>query len=167
MTHLPQTDRLYFREFTLEDAELLYKMHQDPAVWRYTGDKIPWSSIEQAKQILNNHILPQYEKQIGRWAVHLKLDDTFIGWCGLKEVEGEVDLGYRYIQHYWGRGYATEAAKAVLTYGIKNKINNIVGRAAIANKASVTILEKIGLTFAEFYQQGDVASVKYVWKPES
>lgn len=162
MNHLPQTDRLYFREFTLEDAAMLYDMHQDTAVTRYTGDPTPWDSIERVKSIISDGILPHYEKKIGRWAVHVKADDTFIGWCGLKDMGGEVDLGYRFIPKFWGQGYATEAAKAVLEYGMKIGIKNIIGRASIHNIASVKVLKKIGLVFLQNYMEGSEESVKFV-----
>ena len=56
--------------------------------------------------------LPQYEHNLGRWAMHQKTDDAFVGWCGLKfrpELD-EIDLGYRLHPNYRGRGYASEAA---------------------------------------------------------
>lgn len=166
MNPILETERLYLREFTLNDAEMLYEMHQDPEITRYTGDPIPWDSVELVKSILQDAILPQYPNKIGRWAVHLKADDTFLGWCGLKNTGEEIDLGYRYIQKHWGNGYAYEAAKAVLDYGIKLQLPNIVGRAAVANAASVRVLGKIGLTFKEFYIDDDMKqeSVRYVWE---
>jgi [ribosomal protein S5]-alanine N-acetyltransferase len=166
MIKIIETERLYFRQFGLADATMLYKMHQDAAITAFTGDPIPWDSVELVERILIEAILPQYKKNIGRWAVHLKQDDTFIGWCGLKDTGEEVDIGYRYIQQYWGNGYATEAAKAVLQYGIDNNIKNIVGRAAVENKASIKVLENIGLTFSKFYTETEpkeVASVKYIY----
>lgn len=167
MKKILETERLYFRQFTLDDAEILYQMHQDPAITKYTGDPIPWDSVELVAKILQEAILPQYEKSIGRWATFIKEGDVFIGWCGLKDVDGEVDLGYRYLQQYWGKGYATEAARAVLQYGIDNKIRNIVGRASVENIASVKVLEKIGLSFFEFYTEKEPPgekSVKYICK---
>lgn len=160
-----ETERLYLREFNIDDAEMLYDMHQDPAITKYTGDPMPWDSVEFVKSILNDTILPQYKNKIGRWAVHLKSDDTFLGWCGLKQVDGEIDLGYRFIQQHWGKGYASESAKAVLYYGVQRQLPSIIGRAAVANVASVRVLEKIGLTFKEFYVDEDMKddSVKYVW----
>lgn len=146
-----QTPRLYLREFTLADVELLYNMHQDPAITRYTGDPMPWDSLAHTEKVLTEAILPQYQNGIGRWAVHLKQTHEFIGWCGLKQVDDEIDLGYRYIQKYWGNGYAYEAAQAVLNFGVQQQLPNIVGCAAIENTASVKILEKIGLKFMKHY----------------
>lgn len=158
-----QTPRLYLREFTLADVALLYNMHQDPAITRYTGDPLPWDSLAQTQKVLADIILPQYKNGIGRWAVHIKQTDEFIGWCGLKDVGHEIDLGYRYIQKYWGNGYATEAAQAVLNFGIQQQLPNIVGCADVENIASVKILEKIGLKFLKHYTDEDGSRcVKYV-----
>lgn len=150
-----ETPRLYLREFTLADVELLYNMHQDPAITRYTGDPMPWDSLTHTEKVLTEAILPQYKNGIGRWAVHIKETNEFIGWCGLKQVDDEIDLGYRYIQKYWGSGYAKEAAQAVLNFGIQQKLPNIVGCADVENVASVKILEKIGLNFLEIYTETD------------
>ncbi|MES2655624.1 MAG: GNAT family N-acetyltransferase [Bacteroidota bacterium] len=161
-----ETERLYLREFTLDDAAMVFEMHQDPAITRYTGDPLPWDSIVHTEKILTEAILPQYQHNIGRWAVHLKATDEFIGWCGLKNTGEEIDLGYRYIQKYWGNRYALEAAKAVLDYGVKLQLPNIIGRASVANVASVKILAQIGLTFDAFYMDEDTMeeSVRYIYK---
>ncbi len=164
MNHIPETERLYMREFTLDDAQLLYDMHQDPAITKYTGDPIPWDSVELVRRILTDTIMPQYAKKIGRWGVFLKSSGEFIGWCGLKDIGSEIDLGYRYIQKYWGYGYATEAAKAVLEYGISQKLPNIIGRASVHNQASVKVLGKIGLQYDGTYKDEETGdtSVRYV-----
>ena len=82
-----QTERLYFREFTMDDAPLLMDLNSDPDVIRYTGDKLI-TDLEEYKKILSDIILPQYKNKMGRWAVCLKSNDEFIGWCGL--VSGGV-----------------------------------------------------------------------------
>lgn len=106
--------------------------------------------------------MPQYTQKIGRWAVYRKADDSFLGWCGLKDVNGEIDLGYRFIRRYWGNGYATEAAQSVLEYGIRKGFQNIVGRASVHNIASINVLRKIGLVYLENYFEGTQESVKFV-----
>ena len=73
-----------------------------------------------------------------------------MGWCGLKyrpELD-EVDLGYRYHKAFWGKGYATEAARASLEYGFNEaKLQRIVGRAEHANIGSLKVLEKCGMQY--------------------
>jgi RimJ/RimL family protein N-acetyltransferase len=144
-----ETERLLLREFTENDAQLLYQLNLDPDVIRYTLD--PILDVEHARRILRDIIIPQYRLyNHGRWAAHLKLDGEFIGWCGLKFLEelNEVDLGYRFMKKYWGQGYATEAAHATLDYGFQVlKLKRIVGRALPGNIASMKVLEKCGMKY--------------------
>ena len=144
-----ETDRLLLRRFTEDDAPLLYELNLDPEVIRYTHD--PMTDVEHAKKVLNEVILPQYVLyDHGRWAVHLRSNLEFIGWCGLKYLSetNEVDLGYRFMKKFWGNGYATEAALACIEYGF-NKLNlhQIVGRALPGNLASIKVLEKCGMKY--------------------
>jgi len=164
MNIILETPRLYLREFTMEDAQLLMDLNSDPAVTRYTGDG-PVKDAEEGKCILKEIILPQYRNKIGRWAVHLKANDEFIGWCGLKYIAelNETDLGYRFFQKHWGKGYATESAKAVMDYGLNVlKLQQIVGRASVENLSSIKVLEKVGLIYKEHGIEHDDRIVKYI-----
>ena len=146
MNIVVETDRLLLRTFTIEDAPLIYELNLDPDVIRYTGD--PIKDIEHAKQVLEQTIIPQYALyNHGRWAVHVKPDLEFIGWCGLKArpERNEIDLGYRFLKKAWGKGYAT-AAYACLKYGFeKLHLDRIVGRAMPENTESLRVLEKCGM----------------------
>ncbi len=78
-----QSPRLYFREFTVNDAALLFELNNNPNVIKYVHEPAP--TTENIKDILLNVILPQYKLYgHGRWAVHLKNDGTFIGWVWFK-----------------------------------------------------------------------------------
>ena len=144
-----ETDHLLLRTFTEEDAELIYELNLDPEVTLYTHD--PISDVEHAKLVLQQTILPQYVLyNHGRWAVHLKPNLEFTGWCGLKFIKerNEIDLGYRFMKKFWGRGFATEAAYACIEYGFKRlNLNRIVGRALSENIASLKVLKKCGLEY--------------------
>jgi RimJ/RimL family protein N-acetyltransferase len=144
-----ETERLLLRTFTMDDAPLIYELNLDPEVIRYTLD--PIRDIEHAGQVLEQVILPQYALyDHGRWAVHTKWDMGFIGWCGLKArpERNEIDLGYRFFKANWGKGYATEAARAAIQYGFeKLHLRRIIGRAMPENKGSLRVLEKCGMTF--------------------
>lgn len=144
-----ETTRLLLRTFTIDDAQLIYELNNDDNVTRYTHD--PVNSIDEARDILEKVILPQYALyNFGRWAIHLKTNLEFIGWSGLKYRFGfnEIDLGYRLKQSAWGKGYATEAAFACLKYGSEQlHIKKITGKAESANIASCRVLEKIGMQF--------------------
>ena len=144
-----ETERLLLRTFTMDDGALIYDLNLDPEVTRYTFD--PIRNVEQAKKILEKTILPQYALyNHGRWAVHLKTDLEFIGWCGLKArpERNEIDLGYRFRKNFWGKGYATEAAYACLKYGFERlNLTRIIGRAIPENQNSLKVLEKCGMTY--------------------
>jgi RimJ/RimL family protein N-acetyltransferase len=141
--------RLLFREFTLEDADLIYDLNSDDEVTKYVHE-LP-TTKEVAKQTLVYTILPQYEQNnFGRWAVQLKDTTEFIGWCGLKYRKDLklIDLGYRFKRKFWGNGYATEAAQRTIEYA-KDPLNlsEICAFAHIDNIASWKVLEKCGMQF--------------------
>jgi [ribosomal protein S5]-alanine N-acetyltransferase len=146
MKKLLVTERLYLRPFELGDEGILTALNADPEVVRYTGDG-SFRDAAHAHEVLTQVILPQYAWGMGRWAVHLKADDTFIGWCGLKKhPDGKIDLGYRFFVEYWGKGYATESAKAVMDYGFQVlSLPEIEATADAGNKASIHVLEKLGM----------------------
>jgi len=144
-----ETDRLLLRKFTEGDAPVLYELNLDLEVIRYTHD--PMTDVEHARKVLNDVILPQYVLYgHGRWAVHLRSNLEFTGWCGLKYLPetNEVDLGYRFMKKFWGNGYATEAALACIEYGFSNlDLHQVVGRALPGNIASIKVLEKCGMKY--------------------
>ena len=144
-----QTPRLYLRRFTEADAPLLLQLNSNPEVLKYLHEPL-LKTEEQALQVLQNIILPQYKNNLGRWAIHLKSTNEFIGWCGLKYLvdTDEIDLGYRLMQQFWGNGYAFEAAKHTMDYGFNQlHLKTIVGRAHVENTGSLKILQKIGMQF--------------------
>lgn len=144
-----ETPRLIGRQFTEDDASLILLLNSDTEVVKYLHEPI-LESAGQAQEILLNIILPQYEKRLGRWAVHTKTDSRFIGWCGLKyrpELD-EIDLGFRFLRSEWGKGYATESALETLNYGFQTlDLKLITGRAHIDNTASNRVLQKIGMVY--------------------
>ena len=148
MNIILKTNRLYLREFTLEDAIHFYNMNDDFDVLRYTGDT-EFKDLEKAKTFLSNYKDYQLHN-MGRWAVCLKENNMFLGWCGLKYHPKEklVEVGYRFYKTHWNKGYATESAKASIAYGFETlKLKDIHAHAHIDNLASHKVIEKCGLEF--------------------
>jgi RimJ/RimL family protein N-acetyltransferase len=158
-----ETERLLLRRFRLEDADVVYRMGTDPQVTRYTHEHA--TSIEQAREILIEHPLADYQKHgFGRWACVLKATGEVIGFSGLKRLEdlGEVDVGYRFLPAYWGKGLATEAARVALDFGFTQlRLPRIIGLVIPENVASVRVLEKIGMTFVEIITYHEIQPAKY------
>ncbi len=145
-----ETPRLILRRITLEDAPSILQLNSNPEVLKYLHEP-PLEDEDHARRIITDIILPQYSLyNLGRWAMQLKTDGRFIGWCGLKwrpEIR-ETDLGYRLIRDHWGKGYASEAAQHTLDHGHNIlKVKEITGRAHIENTASLAILQKIGMQY--------------------
>ncbi|MCC7012770.1 MAG: GNAT family N-acetyltransferase [Planctomycetes bacterium] len=138
------TERLVLRELTADDAAEMFALNADPEVLRYLSD-VPYASVDAARAFLEAY--PEYRRRgFGRWAVIERESNSFVGWCGLKDIAGVVDLGYRLHRRFWSRGFATEAARASLRLGFERfALERVVGRALPANLASRRVLEKCGM----------------------
>ena len=147
-----ETDRLFLREYVEEDAEAFFKLNSDPEVLRFVPDK-RLLNVEQARQILVDHPIADYQKYgFGRGACILKSTGEQIGFAGLKYLEelGEVDVAFRLMRTHWGLGLATEAALASVRFGFADLgLKRIIGLVMSENIASVRVLEKTGLRYAE------------------
>lgn len=147
-----QTERLILRDIIAEDAAGMFELDSDPEVHRYLGNN-PVSTLQQSADVIE-FIRQQYiENGIGRWAVIEKKSGKFIGWSGLKLMRESLnnhidflDVGYRFIRKYWGKGYATESCVASLEYAF-SKMNSqeVFATVDIGNSASQNVLEKSGL----------------------
>jgi [ribosomal protein S5]-alanine N-acetyltransferase len=140
--------RLYLKEMKVTDAQNLFHLNSDIEVIQYTGD-VMFTSVEDALNLIENY--DQYEKyQTGRLSLFDKASSEYIGWCGLKYREeiGKVDIGYRLLKKYWGKGYATEAAIVCLDYGFNTlQLEEIIGTAMIENTASINVFKKLGMKY--------------------
>ena len=138
------------RWITLADAPLMLAVWNDPAFIKHVGDR-GIRSIEQAQEALRQGAFKLYEQHgYGPYRIALAADDTEIGICGLFWREGydEPDIGYSILPAYCGRGYAFEAACAVLEYA-----RTTLGLARVTafisphNAASIGLAEKLGLRY--------------------
>lgn len=160
-----ETERLLVREYVEEDAEAFFKLNTDSKVLRFVPDK-RLLDVEQARQILLDHPIADYRKHgFGRGACILKSTGEQIGFAGLKYLEelGEVDVAYRLIPAHWGLGLATEVALASVHFGFVDLgLKRIIGLVMPENIASVRVLEKAGLRYAEKATFWDHEFLKYV-----
>jgi ribosomal-protein-alanine N-acetyltransferase len=144
-----ETDRLILRFHTMEDAPSMLELNRDPEVIRFTGDVFN-NTIAEAADLIRERLLKQEQLyKMGRFACLLK-DGTYVGWCGLRffPEDGEVDLGYRFMRKYWGKGFASESSKASLKYGFETlKLKRIIAKAMPENIASIKVMQKLGMTF--------------------
>jgi RimJ/RimL family protein N-acetyltransferase len=149
MTTMIETERLILRTWKKEDAEAYFKINQDPKVIELLGGPLTLEQINDFISVMNS----QVDKQgYTLWAVESKETGALMGFIGLNYTDWEshftpaVEVGWRLGSQFWGKGYATEGAKASLDYGFKQcGLKEIVSFTVSANVRSIRVMEKIGL----------------------
>ena len=143
-----ETERLIPRRFTLDDAEFIYELVNQPAWKRYIGDR-GVDSLAAARTYIETVPLAAYRQHgFGLFAVERKADSILIGTCGLlkRETLKDVDIGFALIARYEGQGLMYEAAAATLVY-----CRDTLGLARVVaivkpdNTRSARLLERLGM----------------------
>ena len=145
-----ETERLILREWKSEDLAPFTLMNEDPKVMEYFLS--PLTEMETVAMV--ERIREHFTKHgFGLFACTLKETSEFMGFVGLSVPTFEtsftpcVEIGWRLSCSAWGKGYATEAALAVLKFGFEEcKLQEILSWTAPANARSRNVMEKIGLT---------------------
>ncbi len=148
-----ETERLVVREWREGDVDCYMTLARDVG---YNCFSLPGyflvKDAAEAKEKIRERMKLFEERRLGKFPVFLKQTGEFIGACGLGPypLDGreEVELGYRLCLKQWGKGYAREAAAAVLRYGFRDLgFEKIVGFEVPQNPASLKILEALGFRF--------------------
>jgi RimJ/RimL family protein N-acetyltransferase len=146
-----ETERLVLRRFTPDDLDHLVELDGDPEVMRFLTGGAP-----TPRDVMECEILPRflgsYERRpgFGVWAAIEKATADFLGWFSFRPTEAAgaegVELGYRLRRAAWGRGYATEGARALIRMGFAELgVRRVVSTTYQDNLASRRVLEKAGL----------------------
>lgn len=144
-----ETNRLFIREFTEDDAKAFHATLGDPKVMgRIPGG--PSSSVKETRKKIKK-IIKYYQKWgCCMWALILKESGEMIGDCGLMPVEGkgpEIELTYDIALVHWGKGYATESSIECLRYGLEEmKLKRIIAITFPDHIASMRVMEKAGMS---------------------
>lgn len=143
------TARLALRPFAEGDLADLHAMDGDGRVMRTIGGGLPGRTREQCAQALER-MVAFADTHAGYGLLHARRRDdaAFVGGCGLYPLPDspDVEIAYRLPCAWWGRGYATEMAAAVLAHGFAAlSLARIVGVTHLDNAPSQRVLEKIGM----------------------
>jgi len=142
-----ETARLHLRRFQLDDLDGLAALVADAEVMEYVGNGLPVTR-EEAEIALKSIIAHWANHGFGRWAVFDKESGEFAGYGGLRSLMGTPEVVYHFARAYWGRGLATELARASLRFGFKeHQFESIVAIAKPGNTASIHVMEKAGLKY--------------------
>jgi RimJ/RimL family protein N-acetyltransferase len=152
-----RTPRLALRRFGPADVELLTALDGDPEVMRFLTGGQP-----TPRAVIEDEVLPRYLAEyarydrLGHWAVEAAGGVGFIGWLGLSPAGGDdlrqLELGWRLRRAAWGRGYATEGARALVRLAFDALgAQRVVAHTMTVNRASRRVMEKAGLRFVRTF----------------
>jgi len=158
---LIETDRLRLRLFRPEDLDPLASMFSDPEVMRYVADGKP-AGRDVAEKALTSVIDHWRRLGFGRWAAEDKETRQFVGFGGLRSLFGMPEVVYHFAPTHWGKGLATELARASLRYGFEeHRFERIVAIAKPENAASIRVMEKVGMHYEMQTSYYDIDVVQY------
>lgn len=175
-----ETSRLVFRRLTAAHVGELHAMDNDPRVMRFIngGKPSPWERFQE-KALAWVDGLYTASVNFTFWAAHEKDGGKFIGWFHLRPQprhDNRMELGYRLRHEAWGRGFATEGSRALITCGFELGLKDIMATTLERNLPSRHVLEKSGMRLEEsfiypekilpFWSEVDRAAVLYSIKAE-
>jgi RimJ/RimL family protein N-acetyltransferase len=148
-----ETERLRLRQWIESDREPFARLNADPRVMEFFPSILDRATSDAMIDRIQKSII---ERSWGFWAVESKQDKQFIGFVGLQIPKADlpflpfsscVEIGWRLAFEYWGKGYATEAAKAALKVGFDRlELPEIISFTAINNHRSSAVMERLGMT---------------------
>ena len=158
------TERLRLRPIQMADLDALHRQWTEPGVRRYLWDDeiIPRETVEA---VIRSSLDSFAAKGYGFWMLLTKEGDELIGFCGLRAADEEekIELLYGLSESWWGRGLAVEASQAVIDYGrAKCGLTRILAITDAPNRASVRVMEKLGMKFDKRALHHGLDSIFYV-----
>jgi len=150
-----ETERLSLRRLTVDDAEFILALLNEPSFLRYIGDK-KVRNLDDARQYILNGPVGSYERHgFGLNCVELRESHTPIGMCGLlkRDELPDPDIGFALLPDFWSKGFAFEAAQAVLKDARERlQLQRILAITSLDNEASINLLQRLGFRFDEVVQ---------------
>lgn len=148
-----ETDRICLREWLPEDSEPFSRMNSDPLIMEYFPRVLDEAATDKLIGRFQDHF-KQYG--FGMYALENKETQKFMGFVGLAHVRDifpfgpTVEMAWRLEYEYWGKGFASEAARAVLDYAFNElKLNEVVAFSVYDNLRAIHMMEKLGMAHDE------------------
>jgi [ribosomal protein S5]-alanine N-acetyltransferase len=163
-----KTQRLKLRPLTMDDLDALHQIWTDAGVRKYLWDD-EVISLEETASVIEKSVEYFRARGFGLCAV-LPLDDNrIIGFCGywFFHEPPQLELLYGIITDQWGKGFAPEAANAMLQYGFEHLgFQEVLASTDGANAASVRVMEKLGMSFSKRKDSNGLDTIFYSLKRE-
>lgn len=149
----PQTERLLLRQWRDSDYEPFARLNGDPVAMEFFPNLLNRTQSDATADKFRGRIASQ---GWGLWAVEVRDGAPFIGFVGLNRPDPPVpispcvEIGWRLLPEHWGRGYASEAARAALCVGFESlELDEIVSYTATINVRSQRVMQRIGMHYNE------------------
>lgn len=142
-----QTERLSLRPLTRADENTLHRISNDPLVRVYLWDDEPVYA-EAIRDLVQRSSHTFSDECVGLFGIRLRDSEDLVGFCGFVRLErmDELELAYELVPELWGRGLATEAARACVRYAFEEAgLRRVIAGANPPNVASLRVLEKLGM----------------------
>jgi len=152
-----ETERLRLREMEAGDAPFILELLNEPAFIANIRDS-GVRDLEGARRYIEEGPRASYAKHgFGLWLTELKATGEPVGICGIlkRDTLDHPDLGFAFLAHHHGRGFATEAGGATLAWARARGLHHIVAITAPHNTASAHVLEKLGFRFERLLEPPD------------
>jgi len=153
-----ETERLILRELEQTDAAFILDLLNQPSFIKYIGDRNV-RDLAQAREFIENRYRQSYRDHgFGLYAVELKENKTVIGICGFVKRDSlpDADIGFAFLPQFERKGYAFEAARAVMKYGReKLGLKRVLAITTQDNESSGRLLGKLGFRLEGLIEQGD------------
>jgi [ribosomal protein S5]-alanine N-acetyltransferase len=145
------TTRLTLRPFSGADVPALLQLLNTGGVLRYFPNPAP-ANEARVDRLIAHHLNEWAERGLGWWALERRAQAGLIGCAGLEFLPetNETEVAYLLGRDHWGQGLATEAGGAALQFGFETlHLETIIGLVHPQNRASIHVLEKLGLVFVD------------------
>lgn len=159
-----ETDRLLIRPRCIADLDACLKMDRDPEVTRFVPG--PWFDPAAHQAFVLERMTAPYPSGFGYWTVtHLDEPDCLLGWILLLPDEHEprnAEIGWRFVRNSWGKGYATEAARALLVHAHDHPVIQCVfAEIDPRNTGSIGVAEKLGMMACPAFRTEETDGIAY------
>lgn len=145
-----ETERLQLKNLSADDGDFMLKQFSTDAVNEYLYDAEPFQNLQEAVDLINYFTRPE-PRTLHRWILVLKDSGEKIGTCGFHNWDREnncAEIGYDMQPEFWGKGYMSEALKAILAFAKdKMKVKRIDANIYPDNLGSVKLVERYGFRF--------------------
>jgi len=162
---VPDSSRLRYQFISDTDQDFLFELDQNPEVMKYLTGGVPTSKAD-----ISNVFIPRLyayrniNKGWGLWKATVIDTQQDIGWILIRPMEffsetpdyNDIEIGWRFKQNSWGKGYATEAAQQVMSILSQSPENqHFSATALIDNKGSINMMKKLGMKYMSTYMHSD------------